>query len=167
MNKTELEVHVPEPMDLGEFSYEFIDIGLLYAKLALIAQGKYDALYFLNDIPYRRRFMELSRDEKLFVLTLVKNSPVKIELGGWIPKAIRALAELIERLSNLSETRNRARLDNEARKIEIVLQTLEKVGLNNLTESQGIALANELLHDLTKVASHRKSLRVINININD
>lgn len=160
----ELEFELPEPIDIGTFSYDFLDLTLLYSKLSLIAQHKYEQLYFLNDLPYRRRLSEFSRDEKLFVISLSKNSPTKIKVGSWIPKAIEALTEMIERLCHIPEKRDRAKLENEAFRVEVALKVLDKLELNNLSESQRIALANELLYDIRKVANRNKRMRVLNFD---
>lgn len=95
-----------------------------------------------------------------------KNSPVKVRLGAWVPKAIEAFGELIERISLLPERKESARLENEARKIEIAIGVIERLNMNDkntLSESQKIALANELLHDLAKVQDRKKQLRVLNV----
>ena len=168
-NYIELELRTREPIDIGEFSYEFIDISLLYSKLALLSQGKYEELYNLNGLPYRRRFSEFSRDEKLFILSISKNSPIKVKLGAWLPKAIEAFAELIERISQIPEKKEYARLNNEARKIEIAIEIVDKLDLNKnncLSKSQRIALANELLHDIANVSGRKKQIRVLDVSSN-
>lgn len=162
--RIELQISMPEPLGVGEFSYEFLDLCLLYSKLSLLAQRKYDYFYHLNELPYRRRISEFSRDEKLFIESISKNSPIKIQLGAWVPKAITALAELLERIYELPEKKQRARLENEARRIEIALDIVERIGLDNLSKSHKIALANELLHDISNISDKKKQIKVLYVS---
>lgn len=159
-----LEISIPEPFGMGEFSYEFLDLCLLYSKLSLLAQHKYDTFYHFNDLSYRRRISEFSRDEKLFVESISKNSPIKIQLGAWVPKAITALAEFLERIHGMPEKKERARLENEARKIEIALDVVERMGLDDLSKNHKIALANELLYDISNISGKKKRIKVLSVS---
>ena len=155
-NVIDIELETPENIDLGSLSYLLKAFDTLYNKIVIIAEGDHNALLSL---PSPTQF--ITERDKLSVLTISKQSPIKISLGSSIPKAIDALSRLIPILATLPELKFQRRLENQSQLIDITLRVVSELQ-PNMSEAETIALAYQLLPTVTKLRKSDVKIKLSN-----
>jgi len=160
----DIEIIEQQNIGLGELSFLLLDLDSVYRVFLYASRSQ------LNEIiarPSRFRTENIPHKDRLEVIGLSKNSPIKISLGSWVPKAIDSFGMFIERMYLLRDKKNAMRLENYGKALEIekarvqaILDTLKETQ-PHLSEEERVLTTHRLLDDTRRIYNEYRTIKLL------
>jgi hypothetical protein len=147
--KIYIDLKNPEKIKLLDFNAFFYDLNILYDCILIAKYEEYSKYRKLNKYNfYKRHGKRINNRDALYITNLNFNSPIKFSLEG-LADIIPKLAETIERIFNFGLNRNKLKLENEEKEIDIKRKKLQLIKeTEEIKREYGIQIRDDNLSEV-------------------